>query len=163
MSIPKVAPADGARSEDELFAPGTRRPIVKIVLAGIEKRLEELPVSGNEDWKRELALKAFGRLASAGTLDNAEAIASMFAGVTDVQIELLVAYDRDGRLGGADWIRDNASASEIWTAFKEVMKAAFPFLVDAAKAPNLVAELLPQLAALLGKQPSTSGAPGSAT
>lgn len=145
------------RPEDELFPAGSSRPTVTVVLGGIPKRMLELPARANEEWKRELAEQVATRSASLRTLDSTAAIAALFSGVTDVQAELIAAYDREGRMGGKDWILDNATASEIWTAFKGVLFAAFPFLSDAARAPNLVAELLPQLVALLGNQPSPSG------
>lgn len=147
-----------ARSEDEIFAPGG--PTVVLVLGGVRKTIRQLPARTNEAWKKQLAETVGAKFLGKGPLDDVDKLSTAFAGLTDAQVELLVAYDEDGRLGGADWILDHAAASEIWTAFKEVLIAAFPFLADAKRAPALVAELLPQLVALVGSKPSTNGAGG---
>jgi len=147
------------RSEDDIFA----KLGLHLTLGGVDKAIRQLPKTQNDDWKASLAEVLGTRIGGLGTLDSVDNIATAFAGVDDAQIELLCAYDVDGRLGGADWIANHATPTEIWEAFKTVIVAAFPFLADARRAPGTVAWLLPQLVALAGKQPSTSGDAGSAS
>ena len=142
-----------SRSEEEIFA----RLGVRLVLGGVEKPIRELPALANEEWKGKLAAAVAKRVGRIGTLNEPAAIAALFAGVQDVQVELICAYDVDGRLGGADWILEHATATEIWTAFKQVVVIAFPFLADAGRYPAVVGLLLPQLVELLSKPPSPSG------
>lgn len=147
------------RSEDEVFA----RFGLKLTLGGIVKPIRQLPKLANDEWKTKLAEVLQTRIGGLQKLDNVEGLSAAFAGLDDAQIELICAYDVDGRLGGKGWIEANATPTEIWEAFKNVLMAAFPFLADARRAPGTVGWLLPQLVALAGKQPSTSGGEGSAS
>lgn len=147
------------RSEDDIFA----RFGLKLTLGGIVKPIRQLPKVANDEWKTKLAEVVGKRVGGLGNLDNVEGLSATFAGLDDAQIELICAYDVDGRLGGPDWIGNNATPAEIWEAFKDVLMAAFPFLADVRRAPGTVGWLLPQLVALAGKPPSTSGGGGSAS
>lgn len=159
--MPPTSEARPARSEDAIFAPGG--PTIPLVLGGVEKPIRQLPVRRNEAWKRELASALATKLSgpAAGGIDSVESLSALFTGAQDLQIELLLAYDVEGRIGGRDWLEDNATPAEIWAAFKEVLYAAFPFLADARRTPAIVGQLLEQLPRLVaprGNPPSPPGA-----
>lgn len=129
-----------------------------IVLGGITKWIRPLPANPSDAWVALLGEQlrgALGGVSASGNDWNGILVAA--AGLTRVQIELLVAYDREGRLGGADWIGENATPVEIWEAFKKVTAAAYPPLAEAARFPQLLAGLLPQLLASSGSSDSPNG------
>lgn len=141
-----------APSDEEIWG------ALPLVLGGVKKPIRQLAAYPNEDWCA-LVTERFQTMLGQGRLSSQDwgGIAALAAGQTRLQIELLVAYDREGRLGGEEWIGNNASAAEIYEAFKLVLQAAFPFLADAARFPQLLAGLLPQLLAISG---SSGSAPG---
>lgn len=129
-----------------------------IVLGGITKWIRPLPANPSDDWIALLGERlrdALGGVVASGNDWNGILLAA--AGMTKIQIELLVAYDREGRLGGVEWIGDNATPLEIWEAFKKVTAAAYPPLAEAARFPQLLAGLLPQLLGPSGSSGSPSG------
>ena len=129
-----------------------------LVLGGVTKHVRPLAANPSKRWKELLAERfreTFGSFETRGN-DWAQVL-GLVAGFTDLQIELLVAYDHEGRLGGPEWIGDNASELEIYEAFKAVTVAAFPFLADAQRFPQLLGTLLPQLLAICGSSPSPAG------
>lgn len=140
------------RSEEEIW-----EDAIELKLGRVLKRVPPLPANPNRDWKRLLTDKARERF---GGQDFSEMgwgeLLGVIAGLTDLQVELIVAYDREGHLGGAEWILANASEREIYDAFKRLVVEAHPFLEDAARFPALVAELLPQLLASFGSSATPS-------
>lgn len=85
------------------------------------------------------------------------ALFGLLAGLTPLQIELLVAYDKGGALGGTEWIRANADRTEVYEAIKAIVVHELPFLRDALKAPGLLQGLLRQVQASSTPSPSPSG------
>jgi hypothetical protein len=130
-----------------------------LTLGGVKKPIRPLAARPSREWKALLADKV--RAATAGIEMKGSdwgQVLALLSDLTDLQVELLVAYDREGRLGSADWILDNASEREIYEAFKTVLVEAFPPLADAQRFPQLLAGLLPQLLALSGNSDSANGA-----
>lgn len=149
--------ADPAARESEAFD-----GLITVRLGGVDKGLRPLPITKNRAWKARLAERI------RGALDGFEArdwpgIYTLAAGLVDEQVELLIAYDVEGRLGGREWIEANATEREIYEAFKAILEEAFPPLADARRFPRLVGELLPQLLASSGSSPSPSGADPAAS
>lgn len=130
-----------------------------ITLGGVQKPIRPLAARPSRDWKTLLAekIRAATKDIEVSGSDWGQVL-TLLSDLTDLQVELLVAYDREGRLGSADWILDNASEREIYEAFKAVLIEAFPPLADAQRFPQLLAGLLPQLLALSGNSASTNGA-----
>lgn len=133
-------------------------PKITLTLGGVPKGIRPLAANPTKPWKELLATRlreTFGSLTT--NAQDWSQVVGLVAGFTDLQIELLVAYDHEGRLGGAEWIGDNASEAEIYEAFKTLVKEAFPFLADAQRFPQLLAALLPQVLELSGNSRSASG------
>lgn len=149
--------ADLRRSSDEILA---RRGIA-VSLGGAEHRVGRLVIEQNRTWKERLQREAAGRWGAMGASATWSDVIGTFAGLTDLQIDLIVAYDeahdesgratRPGVLGGREFIEANADEEEVYEAFKLIAAAAFPFLRDAARFPTLVIQLLAQI-----QQSSTS-------
>jgi hypothetical protein len=120
--------------------------------------MRPLVVTKNEAWQALLAEKAQGRLVVMA--QDWHASVSVFAGMTREQVDLLVAYDLEGRLGGSAWILEHATPREIWEAFKRVFWESFPVFDDARRFPGIIGELLsnaPSLLARFGSSDSPSG------
>jgi len=150
----------GRTNAPEAAATTTTDPFDAIVvrLGGIAKSMEPLSANANKAWKTAMGKrigKEVAALKSRGEQDWAQLLA-LTADATDIQIELLVAYDKEGRLGGAKWIGENASEREIYRALKAVIAEAFPFLADAQQFPTLLAQLLPALG-ISGNGPTPTG------
>ena len=130
-----------------------------LTLGGVRKPIRPLAARPSKEWKLLLAdelREATGSIEARGS--DWGRVLAMVSDLTDVQVRLLVAYDREGRLGGEEWILDNATEREIYEAFKAVLIEAFPPLADAQRFPQLLAGLLPQLLALSGNSASANGA-----
>jgi hypothetical protein len=140
------------RTEEQIWSDA-----IELTLGRVAKHVPPLPARRNRDWKRLLTEKAtahlggrdFDTMGWGGVLE-------LVGGLTDLQVELIVAYDHEGRLGGAEWMLEHASEREIYEAFKRLVVEAHPFLEDAARYPQLLAELLPQLLAMSGSSPTPS-------
>jgi len=130
-----MEPLRVARSEQDVLAAAP----IAVTLGGRERLLPPLSIRRNREWKRELAQAvgmswaAFGQ---AGT-DDTGSIIGLVAGATDTMLDLLIAYDLSGALGGREWIEDNASDAEVYDAFKEVLAVAYPPFRDARTLPGL--------------------------
>lgn len=141
------------RAEEEIFS-GT----VDVVLGGVSKSMRPLVVTANERWQEQLAETAKGKLRIVAA--DWQGSVATFAGMTREQVDLLVAYDAEGRLGGREWILEHASAREIWEAFKRVFWESYPAFDDARRFPGIIGELLSNAPSLLAKYGSTLSAPG---
>lgn len=130
---------------------------ITLRLGGVAKPIRPLPARPSKEWKATLADAVRDAVGGVETKGDWSQVLGVVSDLTDVQVRLLVAYDRDGRLGGEEWILDNATEREIYEAFKAVLVEAFPPLADAQRFPQLLAGLLPQLLALSGSTPSVSG------
>jgi len=69
-------------------------------------------------------------------------------------IDLIVAYDRAGALGGRDWLLENADPPQLEAALAAMLGNAFP-LADSPEV--LAATVMGQVAAGLSQPSSTSG------
>lgn len=71
----------------------------------------------------------------------------------DQMLDLIVAYDRTGALGGRDWLLENADPDQLRRAVEQMLENANPF-VDA---PGFLGLFLVRRAAASDRQSSTSG------
>ena len=68
--------------------------------------------------------------------DADEALLS--AKTVDRVIDLIVAYDRTGALGGREWLEENADPSQLKAALDQMVGNAFPLADDPAGLASLV-------------------------
>lgn len=155
--MPELTPAE----EEEILT----RSGIRIVLGGHAKTVAPLTIDRNREWKKGLAQTVGVAWASlAGSADDWTGLIATVAAMSGQHIELLVAYDEAGSLGGADWIAGHATEREVWTGLKAVLDEAFPQIAELLrKVPPAI--LIPTVLQLLGSStssPSPVGPPSAA-
>jgi hypothetical protein len=141
------------RTEDEILAGAP----FTVVLGGISKSLVPLTIAAGRVWQRHLVDTLN---AKSGVLDGSTGwgeVARLFVGLTDEELDVLLAYDETAALGGREWIEAHATATEVHEAFKEVCYLEFPLLREARSFPQLIAMLLGSLSGRSTSSASTNG------
>ena len=129
-------------------------------LGGYAKSLPVLSIEDNENWQKVFAKALSEKLRSVEKITTWEQAVTVASASTSLMLDLLTEYDKSGALGGKDWLRKNATPSEIYDAFKEVAQASYPFARDVSRFPALVQLLLTQVAQVSeqsSSSPSTNG------
>lgn len=141
------------RSDEEVV-----ERVIPLTLGGQAKRLPELPIVRNREWKRKYdALVA--ELGSGAESDDFEEVVRILSDGIEKFLDLLIAYDETGALGGREWLENNASDREVYEAFKKVKDAAYPFGVDLMA--RVLGEVRLNLARLAAGSKFTSSSPPS--
>jgi hypothetical protein len=155
--MPELTPAE----EEAILA----RSGIRIVLGGHVKLVVPLTLDQNREWKKglgEIIGVVFGSLGASAS-DWTELVATV-AAMSDKHVDLLIAYDQAGSLGGREWINAHATEREIWDGLKAVLDEAFPHLAELLrKVPPAV--LIPTVLQLLRSStssPSPAGQPSGA-
>lgn len=99
-----------------------------IVVGGSVVNLRTLNLDESETWQAQLAAKVTDfDLPDQG--DAAAVLTAFTKQPTSVMLELVLAYDADGRLP-AD-LRKRLTQAELYAAIKQMVIAEFPFVMDA--------------------------------
>ena len=142
---------------DEQVAGG----FIALSLGGQPKRLPELKRHRNREWTDLFNRTVTETLGKAGELKDVEDLVQMLTGSMDVMLDLLVAYDESGALGGREWIDHNATDREIYEAMRKVTGAAFPFGNDLlTRIPGIAAMVIQAVISsrsTSSSRPSTGG------
>lgn len=147
------------RPEHEVLAAAP----IAVTLGGRERLLPPLSIRANRAWKAEVA-KAIGvAWAAFGSADDYGAIVGLVSGLTDEMVDLLVAYDVSGALGGREWLEDNATDAEVYAAMKEILAVAYPPFRDARGVPGLAEAMIGLLASVSRERTSSSRPSGAAS
>jgi hypothetical protein len=87
-----------------------------------------LRIKHAEEWRTELEVQA----AVVGTtiFEGLPGMLGMSSSMVDAMLELVIAYDRSGVLGGKEAFIEKASDGEAWLLFKEMVDASYPFVDD---------------------------------
>jgi hypothetical protein len=124
-----------------------------------------LTIDRNREWKKRLADTVGAGWASlAGSAEDWKKLVATVAAMTDQHIDLLVAYDEAGSLGGAEWIAGHATEREVWTGLKAVLDEAFPQIAELLRKvpPAILIPTVLQLLATSTSSPSPDGPPSAA-
>lgn len=132
---------------------------IAVTLGGRERLLPPLSIRANREWKAKLAAAVGQTWVQFGQADDYGHITGLVAGMTDTMLDLLIEYDTSGALGGREWIEDNATDVEVYTAFKEVAAVAYPPFQDARTMPGLGQALIGLIASV--SQARMSSSPGN--
>lgn len=141
------------REEAEIVA-----ATISVTVGGMGKTLPVLSMKANRKWKAQLVARTGTILGSIEDVETWAQALSLITGAVDDMLESLLEYDRTAALGGREWLENTATDAEIWAAFKEVARAAYPPLADLFLHPELIGQTLRQLSAKSLSSPSTSGA-----
>ena len=116
--------ADSRSAEDVLAG------VLRIAVGGVEKIVPTLPIRATREWQATLATGP-GRFSPDNANDWTSTDASTFSALTlDVILDLVVAYDRTGALGGREWLEEHADPAQLYTAAGQMADVAFPLADD---------------------------------
>lgn len=127
--------------------------ILRLRFGSVEREVPTLPLRPARDWQRMVAGLSGGF--GLPTLDDwQQPDAGRFANLTvDALLDLAIAYDRTGALGGRDWLEDNADPSELFAAVSAMAENAFPFAEDGRR---LLATMVVSAAVVPSPRPSST-------
>lgn len=115
-------------------------------LGGYAKTLPVLSIADNEEWQTKFSQALADKLRHVEKIKDWDGAVAVASASTSLMLDLLVEYDKSGSLGGREWLRNNATPTEIYDAFKEVAQTSYPFAKDVSRFPALVQVLLTQVA-----------------
>lgn len=129
---------------------------VPITLAGKPYKLMELPRRANREWQALLSDEVRSTFSGIGDLDSAEEVMAAIAKSAEMQLRVLIEYDRMGAeawsevhaksykpaLPDYDYLDVHATDGECYRAIKKVTEVSFPFGSDLL---GLVPELRPMI------------------
>ena len=142
------------RSEEEILA-----GVLWLNLGGEEFPVRELRIAGVREWKRQLTavLGEFGNMEYSNSSELPKLILGFLDASTDHQVDLILAYDREGKItGGREWIEENASTTEVYHAFRKMVESAFPFVQDVE---GMVKQVQALMKAAQSQQESSTSTP----
>jgi hypothetical protein len=106
--------------------------IVRLTLGGQPVTLSVLPIRDNRAWKDRANNWLGAVLPQLEAPDATRAsIIAFLSGMTEMQLELLYAYDKAGVLPDRGWVEEHATETELLVALLGVLAAAFPFVATA--------------------------------
>jgi len=137
--------------------------ILRIAVGGLEKIVPTLSIKANREWQQQFAaVGSSGFSAPARDADWSATTVSEFSGMTlDATLDMVVAYDLTGALGGREWLEENADPAQLYAAMTQMAEVAFPFADDIKV---LLGALIVQSVVGLPASSSTNGRlPGGAS
>jgi len=121
--LPERSPEDRARGEIPVgFGTGDTAEQIRIPV---------LFARANRAWQDGFKAAMQKLVADVEADDTGAVIVSLLTGATDLQLDLLEAYNPE-RLGKT-WMEEHASEEQILDAFLQVTAASYPFVVSAAR------------------------------
>jgi len=140
------------RSDEDILAGQLR-----IAVGGHEKLVPTLKPRAAREWiERGVDTVPEFRKALAGDQSPAtlKAVATLTA---NVLLDLVVAYDVAGALGGREWLEENADPAQLYAAFRQMGENAVPFAGDAQALLQTLPGMLLAPAAKSEQPSSTNG------
>ncbi len=128
--------------------------VLRIAVGGQEKLVPTLPIRATREWQAWLAAKPSDYAVPEGD-DWSPAEVRDFTGFTlEAVLDMVVAYDRTGALGGREWLEEHADPAQLYAAIAQMAEVAFPF---ATNIPLLLAALVVRSAVPSSPPSSTNG------
>ena len=137
--------------------------ILRIGIGGFVREVPTLKAKYVGSWAEQvLLMDQEGHAVKIKPLEDWTAfdVAQLAGPALDRVIELIVAYDRTGALGGREWLEENADPPQLQTALTQMLGNAFP-LADSPEV--LAATVMGQAAAGSTPPSSTNGASPTGT
>lgn len=103
---------------------------IRVSVGGVERIVPTLPIGPTRDWQTLVAdrLGAFGVILAAE--QSPSTLAELSHQSLDTVLDLAVAYDRTGSLGGRAWLEEHADPEQVYAAVRLMLEVAFPFAPD---------------------------------
>lgn len=140
------------RSEEEVVAGA-----LPVVVGNLRKSLRILTMRESRAWKLEL-VNTVGKKLGSIDLKGADDVGTFVDAASEKILDLVVAYDLDGTLGGRDWLESKASDVEIYAVFRRCLEVSFPFVKDLRSALAEIQALgLVDLLSGASSRPASSG------
>ena len=142
------------RTEEEVVT-----GLLRISIGGVVKMMPTLKAKWIDTWGELVAASAEGAPKPLGEWTMQD-VARLSGQTVRRVIDLIVAYDREGALGGREWLEEHADPQELHAALVQMMGNAYPLADDPAGLTSLVI-----ISGVVGSgQPSsTNGASGTGT
>jgi hypothetical protein len=136
-----------ARTEEEVLS-----GLLQVSVGGMAKAVPTLKVVHVAEWGRLLAPASVGKVPTEWTMSD---VASISGQTAERLLDLIVAYDRTGALGGREWLAEHADPAQLHAIVVQMVGNAFPLAVD----PAALLGLMLLRSAVASDQPSgTNGA-----
>lgn len=132
------------------------RGALRIWVGGGEKKVPTLKIRASEAWVLVAAEKIGPLTLSLAAEESPEVLGSFAVLTQNAILDLVVAYDTTGALGGRQWLEDNADPLEVFTALRQMARVALPF-VDGVGIVMEVLARMERLVLSLKSLTSTSG------
>jgi len=135
----------GTRTDDEVAF-----GIIPCRFSSEVRYMRTLKINAAKEWKALLGRKLAGTIAEydvpamrpGGGSKMLESLIGLGMLGTDTVLELVVAYDKRGTLGGSEWLGENADDAELYAVFRSIFAVHFPFVRDVLSAMGTLAGLL---------------------
>ena len=134
------------RTEEDILS-----GVLRISVGGIVKAVPTLKANHVDEWGRSLVVGPDAKVPSEWTMTD---VAGLSGATTERLIDLCVAYDRTGALGGREWLGENADPAQLHAAVVLMTGNAFPLADDPAA---LLGLMLLRSAVPSGPPNSTNG------
>ncbi len=110
---------------------------IRCSVAGSTRNLPTLKIRAERAWRDTLA-NAIGsmemevdlKVLMGGGIEAYEAVAGMANVPATTVLELVLAYDATGALGGKEYLEENADSGQLYEILKLILGVVFPFVSD---------------------------------
>jgi hypothetical protein len=130
--------------------------VLRISVGGVVKTMPTLPIKHIAEWAKLLDVLTPSTVAPGDPNEGFTLIASVT--LTSL-LDLVIAYDQTGALGGREWLEEHADPAELKAAAEAMAGNAFPFGEAGAVIASMVVTII--RAAVPSKRPSSTN--GSST
>jgi hypothetical protein len=137
------------RTEEEIVT-----GLLRVSVGGVVKPVPTLKIKHIPEWAAVLDARTPSTAASANPAEGFTFVAQItISGLLD----LVLAYDRTGALGGREWLEENADPTELREAALAMAGNAFPFGEGAGVVGRMLMDLIKQAVAPSPPPKSTNG------
>ncbi len=114
---------------------------------GETRTLRTLKAGPVRAWKERVGQVLTSTLAEFDVRDGSKAetfgdLAGLGILASDTVLDLILAYDVAGSLGGREWLEEHADDHELYVVLKAILAVHFPFVKDLVSALQVVTSLM---------------------
>jgi hypothetical protein len=128
--------------------------LLQISVGGVVRPMPTLPIKYIPEWAKLLDAATPSAIAQP---DPDEGFVTIARATNAGLLDLVVAYDRTGALGGREWLEEHADPAELKGAAMQMADNAFPFGEAAAVIGTMVTARIRQSVAGSAPPSSTNG------